>query len=104
MSEKKEDIKKNTKIMGAEPVKGRTDTMEPEPIIGPPRGGLMKRTLKEMQILKIRLKDMVSHEGATINLSWVQIIRAVNFNAEKEVLRWDHTFEEAAEVIGIFLM
>ena len=71
--------------------------------IGPARGGTMKRTLKELEMLGIELKDLFSVKGMTINLSWSKAIKLINFNADKEVLNWKHTFEEALEIIEIFL-
>ena len=71
--------------------------------IGPARGGTKKRTLKELEMLGIQLKDLFSVRDLTINLSWSKVIKLVNFNADKEVLNWKHTFEEALEVIEIFL-
>ena len=73
---------------------------------GPIYGGLMKRTLKELQSLDIQLKDLFSFTNSviTLNLTWEQVIKLCNFNAGKTVLRWDHTFEEAFEIIKIFLM
>ena len=71
--------------------------------IGPPRGGLMKRTLKELEMLGIQFKDVFSKEKMTINLSWTKVICLVNYNAEEDVLGWDHTFTEALQIIGIFL-
>lgn len=73
-------------------------------IVGPIRGGTMKRTLKELEKLNIDLKDLFSIESLTINLSWDKLIKLVNYNAGKVVLSWEHTFEEALEIIGIFLM
>lgn len=71
----------------------------------PKKKGLMNLTLEELEMLKIQLRDIfVIKGGASLNLSWTQIIRVVNYNADKEVLRWDHTFEEAVQVIEIFLM
>ncbi len=72
-------------------------------VVGPIHGGLMKRTIKELETLEIPLKDIFEIKGVSINLSWSQIIRLANFNAGKTVLRWDHTFEEALEIIKIFL-
>lgn len=73
-------------------------------IIKPTRGGLMKRTLKELEKLQIHLKDVFSMENITINLSWEKVIRLVNYNAGKKVLHWDHTFEETMEILQIFLL
>ena len=70
----------------------------------PGRGGLMKRTLKELAKLDIALKDVFSIEGMSINLSWGKVINLVNYNAEKKVLGWNHTFEESLEVIDLFLL
>lgn len=72
-------------------------------VIGPSRGGFLKRTLEELEKLDIQLKDVFSIEGSSINLSWTKVIRLVNYNAGKTVLRWDHTFEEALQIIKIFL-
>ena len=77
--------------------------ISPPEKIGPKRGGLMKRTLRELETLGIHLKHMFSVDNISINLSWIQVIRAVNYNAENEVLRWDNTFEEALGVIELFL-
>lgn len=68
------------------------------------RGGLMKRTLKELEMLDIDLRDVFSIKGVTINLTWEKVIKLVNYNAEKKVLNWSHTFEEALELIQIFLL
>jgi len=67
-------------------------------------GGLMKRTLKELETLDIKLSDVFTFDTVAINLSWEKAIRLINYNAGKKVLRWDHTFEEALEVIKIFLV
>lgn len=79
-------------------------TITPPEVIGPARGGLMKRTLKELEALEIYLKDVFSMEGITINLTWNQVIKLVNYNAGKTVLNWDHTFEESLEILKIFLV
>lgn len=71
---------------------------------GPTRGGLMERTLKELELLNIKLSDIFSLENVTINLSWEKIIRLVNYNANEEVLYWSDTFGKALEVIKIFLV
>jgi len=73
-------------------------------VVGPANGGLMKRTLKELQVLDIQLRDVFAFSKITLNLTWEQVIKLCNFNAGKAVLRWDHTFEEAFEIIKIFLM
>lgn len=73
-------------------------------VLGPAKGGLMKRTLKELEKLNIKLSDVFSIKDLTLNLSWDQTIRLVNYNAGRSVLNWGHTFEEALEVIGIFLL
>ncbi len=83
--------------------------VEPKPIVikKPPRGGLPKRTLRELDDLKINLKDAIAfspNKNITLNLSWAQVIRLINFNADDEVLNWNTTFEKAIEIIGIFLM
>ena len=99
MSEEKIEVKTPEKE-AVEPITKK----EVKKVIGSPRGGLNKRTLKELEHLKISLKDVFSFGDVSINLSWEKVIRLVNYNAGKQVLRWDHTFEEAIEVIGIFLM
>lgn len=66
--------------------------------------GLMQNTLKELEALDIKLADVFTFDTVAINLSWDKIIRLINYNADKKVLRWDHTFEEALEVIKIFLV
>lgn len=71
---------------------------------GPIRGGLMKRTLKELESLDIRMIDIYTFDTIGINLSWDKLIRLVNYNADAKVLRWSNTFEEALEVIKIFLV
>ena len=71
--------------------------------IGPPRGGLMKRTLKELESLGIDFKDLFSVKNFTITLSWAKLIDLINFNADEEVLKWTHTFKETLELIDIFL-
>ena len=73
-------------------------------VVVPGRGGLMKRTLKELEMLKINLKDIFLVSGVSFNLGWDQIIRLINYNAEKKVLNWEHTFEEALEMIKLFLL
>ncbi len=89
----------------ADEIKVDTPKVEtPKVEVGPVRGGLMKRTLRELQMLEIPLKDIGSLSNFTFNLSWVQIIKLVNFNADKKVLNWKHTLEEALEVISIFLV
>ena len=70
----------------------------------PVRGGLMKRTLKELEMLDIKLSDIFSLDDVTINLSWGKIIRLVNYNADDEVLYWNDTLEKALEIIKIFLV
>lgn len=67
------------------------------------RKTLMTLTLKELELLEIDLKDVFSIKGTTLNFSWEKLIRLINYLAKKTVLRYDHTFEEAIEVIGIFL-
>ena len=71
--------------------------------IVPARGGLMKRTLKELEALGIDFKDLFSVKNFTLNLSWSKLIDLMNFNAEKEVLKWTHTIKETLELIDIFL-
>lgn len=68
------------------------------------RGGLMKRTLKELEMLEVNLNDVFSIKGVSINLTWEKVIRLVNYNANKKVISWGHTFEEAMELINIFLL
>ena len=75
-----------------------------EEIIGPARGGLMKRTLKELQALDINFSDVIAIKNMSINLTWIKMINLINYNAEKKVLHWNHTFEEAIEIINIFLL
>ena len=70
----------------------------------PVRGGLMKRTLKELEMLDVKLSDIFSLDDVTINLSWGKIIRLVNYNADDEVLYWNDTLEKALEIIKIFLV
>lgn len=82
----------------------KKDVIKKEKPKNPVRGGLMKRTLKELEILDIKLSDVFSLDNVTINLSWGKIIRLVNYNADEEVLRWSNTFEEALEIIKIFLV
>jgi hypothetical protein len=84
-------------------VENEIDTV-PKESLSPARGGLMKRTLRELQMLEVKLKDVFSVSDVTINLSWDQVIKLVNYNAGRNVLNWDHTFEEALEVIKIFLL
>ena len=79
------------------------EAVVPPKKVGPARGGTMKRTLKQLTSLNIQLNDLFSVKNMTINLSWEKLIHLVNFNAEKVVLRWDHTFEEALQVIDLFL-
>ena len=96
MAEKKEVIPKvETKVVEKPVVVPKK--------VGPARGGTMKRTLKQLASLDIQLNDLFSVKNMTINLSWKKLIDLVNFNADKEVLNWKHTFEEALEVIDIFL-
>ena len=64
----------------------------------------MKRTLKELELLDIKLCDVFSFDDITINLSWGKLINLVNFNADDEVLHWSDTFEKALEIIKIFLV
>lgn len=90
--------------MTEEKIKVAVKEIEVPKIVKPGRGGLMKRTLKELEALDINLKDVFSIETVSINLSWEKVIKLVNYNAEKKVLGWSHTFEEALELIGIFLM
>ena len=71
--------------------------------IGPARGGLMERTLKELESLGIDFKDLFSVANMTINLTWDKLIKLVNFNADKEVLNWNHNFKETLVVIELFL-
>ena len=73
-------------------------------VVGPPHGGLPKRTLKELQSMDIHLSDVFSVRNFSLNLTWEKLIRLINFNAEKKVLSWNHTFEETIELISIFLM
>ena len=101
-----EEIKEVSKAEIPEEKKDNSPKLEePEKeVIGPARGGLMKRTLKELEMLEIQLSDVFVVRNVGLNLSWAQVIRLVNYNAEKTVLRWEHTFEEALELIQIFLM
>ena len=101
-----EEIKKDSKVEIPEEKKDNIPELE-EPqkeVIGPARGGLMKRTLKELEMLEIQLSDVFIVGKVGLNLSWTQVIRLINYNAEKTVIRWEHTFEEALELIQIFLM
>lgn len=79
------------------------DEKEKKKIV-PGRGGLMKRTLKELEMLEIKLSDIFTFGNVGINLSWDKVIRLINYNAGKKVLNYDHTFGEAIEVIKIFLV
>lgn len=101
-----EEIKEVSKVETPDETKTNSPELEePEKeVVGPARGGLMKRTLKELEKLEIQLSDVFIVGKVGLNLSWTQVIRLVNYNAEKTVLRWEHTFEEALELIQIFLM
>ena len=68
------------------------------------RRGFMKLTLKELETLGIDLKDVFSIKGTTLNFSWEKLIRLINYLADKKVLGYEHTFEEAVNIIGIFLV
>lgn len=101
-----EEIKEGSKVETPEEIKTNSPELEePEKeVVEPARGGLMKRTLKELEKLEIQLSDIFTVGKVGLNLSWTQVIRLINYNAEKTVLRWEHTFEEALELIQIFLM
>lgn len=79
------------------------EAVVPPKKVGPARGGTMKRTLKQLASLDIQLNDLFSVKNMTINLSWIKLIRLINFNADKVVLKWNHTFEETLEIIELFL-
>jgi len=85
-------------------VENKKTSPKKKSITGPVRGGLMKRTLKELEVLEINLSDVFSMDSITINLSWDKVIKLVNYNADSQVLRWSNTFEEALEIVKIFLM
>jgi len=80
-----------------------TTVVETTPVVVG-RGGLMKRTLKELEMLEINLNDVFSIKDVSINLTWEKVIRLVNYNANKKVIGWEHTFEEAMELINLFLL
>ena len=67
------------------------------------RKGLLDLTIKEMKKLQINLGDLFTLKGATINLSWDQAIRTVNYLAKKEILTKLSTAGEALEAMGNFL-
>jgi hypothetical protein len=90
--------------MGEEVKAVKMEEPKKEIVIGPIKGGLPKRTLKELQSLDIHLNDVFSVRNFSLNLTWEKLIRLINFNADKKVLTWNHTFEETVELIGIFLM
>lgn len=75
----------------------------PEEVRGPARGGLRKRTLKELEMLGIKLKDVFVMSRISINLEWKQVIDLINFNEGKEIIDWNTTFEKALELINVFL-
>ncbi|KKM77945.1 hypothetical protein LCGC14_1364960 [marine sediment metagenome] len=98
MAEKKEVIPKvETKVEIPK------ELVETPKKVGPVMGGTLKRTLKELESLDVQLKDLFSVKNMTINLSWIKLIRLINFNADKVVLKWNHTFEETLEIIELFL-
>lgn len=69
----------------------------------PKRGGLGKRTIRELQMLGIQLNDLFEKEGFSIKLGWDKVIKLINYNADAVVLTWDTPFEEAVEIISDFL-
>ena len=65
--------------------------------------GLMDLTIKEMKDLGIKMSDIFSLQGATINLSWDQVIKVVNYLAGTVILTESSTALQAVESMSNFL-
>lgn len=65
--------------------------------------GLMDLTISEMEELGIKLSDIFSLEGATVNLSWEKAIKVVNYLAGTVILTKSSTALIAMEAMGNFL-
>jgi len=64
---------------------------------------LMDLTISEMEELGIKLSDIFSLEGATINLSWEKAIKVVNYLSGTVILTKSSTALVAMEAMGNFL-
>jgi len=62
--------------------------------------------LRELEACGItKLRDMIALEGnANLNLSWNQLIKLVNFNAQEKILSMKSTFGEVLDAIPRFLV
>ena len=65
---------------------------------------LMDLTIKEMKDLGIKMSDIFSLKEATINLSWDQVIRVVNYLAGTVILTESSTALQALESMSNFLL
>lgn len=68
------------------------------------RGGLMKRTLLELDKLDINLSDLFNISGMTLNLTWSKLVRLINYNANEEVVSLDSTYKDTLDAIKNFLV
>lgn len=66
--------------------------------------GLMDLTIKEMKDLGVKMSDIFSLHEATINLSWDQVIRVVNYLAGSIILTEASTAGQALEAMSNFLL
>lgn len=67
-------------------------------------GGLMERTLLELDKLDINLSDLFNISGMTLNLTWPKLVRLINYNANDKVLSLDSTYKETLQAIKNFLV
>lgn len=68
------------------------------------RGGLMERTLLELDNLDIQLSDLFNVSGTTLNLSWSKLVRLINYNANDEVISLDSKYKDTLQAIKNFLV
>jgi len=65
--------------------------------------GLMDLTIAEMEELGIKMSDIFSLQGATINLSWQQVIKIVNYLSGTVILTKTSTASQSIEAMSDFL-
>lgn len=63
--------------------------------------GLMDISLKKCEELGIKMEH-VKMQGMSFGMPWNIIIKTVNYLAKSKVLDWHNTFQEAAEMMGIY--
>ena len=64
---------------------------------------LMDLTITEMEELDIKMSDIFSLQGATINFTWKQVIKIVNYLAGTIILTKTSTALQSIEAMSNFL-